>query len=251
MTDELMGGAEAYFGEEPARDARFRVKQRWSECCNLPDDHPQKRTEFLHRQMNEELNSLEISARALADFPDAPWALRLRIARQCADEARHALMFRAVMEQRGGSVGAYPVLNFQYRIVCRLKTLEARLAVQNKTFEAGGIDALATAVTETAQTGDVELLRLFEYQEADEIAHVRYANEYLRSAMAADPRVALDVARALTEASRAFAAVFGSAAHRVRHEVSTETRLEAGFLPDEIRGATAALAKKKAAGMRR
>ncbi len=139
MTDELMGGAEAYFGEEPARDARFRVKQRWSECCNLSDDHPQKRTEFLHRQMNEELNSLEISARALVDFPDAPWALRLRIARQCADEARHALMFRAVMERRGGSVGAYPVLNFQYRIVCRLRTLEARLAVQNKTFEAGGV----------------------------------------------------------------------------------------------------------------
>ncbi len=250
MTYEPMG-VNGCFGEEPARDARFQVKQRWSECCNLTDDHPQKQTEFLHRQMNEELNSLEISARALADFPDAHWALRLRIARQCADEARHALMFRAVMEQRGGFVGAYPVLNFQYRIVCRFTTLEARLAVQNKTFEAGGIDALATAVAETAQSGDVELLRLFEYQEADEIAHVRYANEYLRSAMAADPRVALDVARALTEASGAFAEVFGSAAHRVRYEVSTETRLEAGFLPDEIRGATAALARKKAAGMRR
>ncbi len=69
--------------------------------------------------------------------------------------------------------------------------------------------------------------------------------------MAADPRVALDVARALTEASGAFAAVFGSAAHRVRYDVSAETRLEAGFLPNEIRGATAALAKKKAAGMTR
>src|SRR5882762_2196928 len=87
MTDEPMG-AEACFGEEPVRDSRFQVKQRWSECCNLPDEHPQKRTEFLHRQMNEELNSLEISARAVADFPDAPWVLRLRIARQCADEAR-------------------------------------------------------------------------------------------------------------------------------------------------------------------
>jgi hypothetical protein len=106
-------------------------------------------------------------------------------------------------------------------------------------------------VTETAQTDDAELLRLFEYQQADEIAHVRYANEYLRSAMAADPRVALDVARALTEASQAFAEVFGSAAHRVRYEVSYETRREAGFLPDEIRGASAALARKKTAGIQR
>jgi hypothetical protein len=72
MTYEPVG-ANGCFGEEPARDARFQVKQRWSECCNLTDDHPQKQTEFLHRQMNEELNSLEISARALADFPDAHW----------------------------------------------------------------------------------------------------------------------------------------------------------------------------------
>jgi uncharacterized ferritin-like protein (DUF455 family) len=248
MTDQTTGDC---FAEDPARDARFQVKQRWSECCNLADDHPQKKTEFLHRQMNEELNSLEISARALADFPHAEWALRLRIARQCADEARHALMFRALMEQRGGFVGAYPVLNFQYRIVCRFTSLEARLAVQNKTFEAGGIDALAAGVVETAQMGDIELLRLFEYQEADEIAHVRYANEYLRNTMAADPRVALDVARSLTEAAAAFAEVFGSAAHRIRYEVSAESRREAGFLPNEIRGATAALAKKKAAGMQR
>ena len=240
-------GARARFGEEPARDARFEVKAHWRECCNLPDDHPHKTTEFLHRQMNEEINSLEISARAIADFPDAPWDLRLHIARQCSDEARHALMFRALVEKRGGCVGAYPVMNFQYRIVCRLPTLAARLAVQNKTFEAGGIDALATAVKEAADNGDQELLRLFEYQEADEIAHVRFANEYLRNAIAGNPRVALDVAAALTEASSAFAEVFGAAAQQIRYDVSAEARREAGFLPAEIRAASAALEKKRAA----
>ena len=235
------------FGEAPARDARFQVKERWRDCCNLPDGHPEKTTEFLHRQMNEEVNSLEISARAIADFPKAPWDLRMRIARQCADEARHVLMFRALVEQRGAVVGAYPVMNFQYRIVCRLPTLEGRLAVQNKTFEAGGIDALATAVKEAAQVGDQEMLRLFEYQEADEITHVRFANEYLHSAIAGNARVALDVARALTEASWAFSQVFGAAANRIRYDVSAEARLEAGFLPAEIRVASEALARKKAA----
>jgi uncharacterized ferritin-like protein (DUF455 family) len=238
-------------GEEPARDTRFQVKERWRDCRNLPDGHPQKTTEFLHRQMNEEINSLEISARALADFPDADWDLRLRIARQCADEARHVLMFRALMEKRGGFVGAYPVMNFQYRIVCRLSTLEARLAVQNKTFEAGGIDALAAAVKEAAQHPDQELLRLFEFQEADEITHVRFANDYLRSAFARNPRHCLDVARALGEASLAFSEVFGAAAHQIRYDVSAETRLEAGFLPDEIRVATEALTRKKAAALAR
>jgi uncharacterized ferritin-like protein (DUF455 family) len=239
--------ANALFGEAPMRDARFQVKEHWSDCCNLADSHPEKTAEFLHRQMNEELNSIEISARALSDFTQAPWELRLRIARQCSDEARHALMFRALAERRGAVVGAYPVMNFQYRIVCRLPTMEARLAVQNKSFEAGGIDALATAVKEAAQDGDHEMLRLFEYQEADEITHVRFANEHLRSSIAANPRVALDVARALTEAAQAFAEVFGAAANQIRYEVSAESRLEAGFLPDEIRMASEALAKKKAA----
>jgi uncharacterized ferritin-like protein (DUF455 family) len=233
------------FGEPPERDGRFRVEEHWRDLCNLADGDPEKTMEFLHRQMNEELNSLEISARALSDFPQAAWELRLRIARQCSDEARHALMFRALAEQRGAVVGAYPVMNFQYRIVCRLPTLEARLAVQNKTFEAGGIDALATAVKEASVSGDQELLRLFEYQEADEIAHVRFANEHLRRSIAADPRVALDVARALTEASWAFSEVFGAAANQIRYEVSAESRLEAGFLPAEIRLAAEALAKKR------
>jgi uncharacterized ferritin-like protein (DUF455 family) len=238
---------QALFGAEPARDARFEVKERWSECCNWPDTHPEKTPEFLHRQMNEEINSLEISARAIADFPQAPWDLRVRIARQCSDEARHVLMFRALVERRGATVGAYPVLNFQYRIVCRFPTLEGRLAVQNKSFEAGGIDALAKAVEEARRAGDQALLQLFEFQEADEITHVRFANEYLRRALTADPRIALDVARALTEASLAFAEVFGAAANQVRYDVSAEARLEAGFLPEEIRVASETLVKKKKA----
>lgn len=241
--------ASTLFGEAPARDPRFQVEEHWRDCCNLPDGHPEKTTEFLHRQMNEEVNSLEISARAIADFPKAPWDVRLRIARQCSDEARHVLMFRALVERRGAVVGAYPVMNFQYRIVCRFPTLESRLAVQNKTFEAGGIDALATAIKEAAQSGDQEMLRLFEYQEADEITHVRFANEYLHRAIASNPRVALDVARALTEASWAFAEVFGAAANRIRYDVNAEARLEAGFLPNEIRVASEALAKKKAAAL--
>ena len=60
---------------------------------------PRHALEFLHRQMNEEVNGLEISARNLADFPDADWELRLAMARQCWDEARHVVMFRRCFER--------------------------------------------------------------------------------------------------------------------------------------------------------
>ena len=84
----------ALFAEGPARDARYVVKDRWRDCVNLPADDPLHQVEFIHRQMNEEVNGLECSARCISDFPDAPWELRMWLARQCADEARHARMFR-------------------------------------------------------------------------------------------------------------------------------------------------------------
>ena len=47
------------FGTPPARDSRFTVRDVWAECANFPEDHPEKKAEFFHRQMNEELNVLE------------------------------------------------------------------------------------------------------------------------------------------------------------------------------------------------
>ena len=52
-------------------------------------------------------------------------------------------MFRRIFETRGGQVGQYPVLNFQYRIIAHIRSLVGRLAIQNRSFEAGGLDAIA------------------------------------------------------------------------------------------------------------
>jgi hypothetical protein len=113
----VRAGGSQLFAPDPARDGRFVVKARWIECDNLPGAHPLHSVQFFHRQMNEEVDSLEASAQALADFPNAPWELRLALARQCSDEARHARAYRAQVERRGGHVGQFPVLNFQYRII--------------------------------------------------------------------------------------------------------------------------------------
>jgi hypothetical protein len=79
------------------------------------------------------------------------------LARQCYDEARHAVMFRRLFEKRGGTVGEYPVMNFQYRIITRFDNLAARLAIQNRSFEAGGLDAITAGIKQTREDGDHEL----------------------------------------------------------------------------------------------
>jgi uncharacterized ferritin-like protein (DUF455 family) len=228
----------ALYVDNPARDGRFTVVDRWEECVNLPDDHPEKGVEFLHRQMNEEINGLENSARCLADFPDADWDLRLCIARQCADEARHVEMFRRLCEARGGAVGRYPVMNFQYRIISRLESLAGRLAVQNRTFEAEGLDAIGYGIDDCRDRGDTGMAAMLDAQLADEIGHVRYANEWLRAEVKRSPRTAMDVVRSIGRAASAFQRVVGEKGGQVvKYLVAPEGRLEAGFSPDEVRAA--------------
>ena len=228
----------ALFAADPARDERFVVKERWIDCDNLPGDHPLHKLQFFHRQMNEEVDSLEASAQALVDFPDAAWALRLELARQCADEARHAVAYRAQVERRGGHVGQFPVLNFQYRIITARGDLISRLVIQNRSFEAGGLDAIAYGVDEARKLGDYELADFYEAQLADEISHVRFANEWIRKALKDDPRTLLRMGVSLNAAAQAFRQVMGTeGTEGADYPAAVQARLDAGFTEEEVRQA--------------
>jgi uncharacterized ferritin-like protein (DUF455 family) len=231
------------FAADPARDSRFVVKSRWLDCDNLPGDHPLHLLEFFHRQMNEEIDSLEASAQSIADFPDAPWELRLELARQCADEARHARAYRAHLESRGGHVGQFPVLNFQSRIITARPELISRLVIQNRSFEAGGLDAIAFGIGEARATGQEDLAEFYAAQLADEISHVRFANAWIRKALKEEPRTILRIGVALDTASRAFRMVMGrEGTEGIEYPAATQARLEAGFSEAEVQ-ATADLAR--------
>jgi hypothetical protein len=233
------------FAPGPSRDERFEVKDRWIECANLPQDHPLRSLEFFHRQMNEEIDSLESSASNLTDFPEADWELRMWLSRQCWDEARHAAMFRRLLENRGGFVGQFPVLNFQYRILTKIDSLVGRLTVQNRSFEAGGIDAITYGIDEARGSGDQELAELFDAQCADEIVHVRFANEWIRILNRRDPRNLIRMAVAMALAAKAFAAVMGKeGTEGVGYPADWESRLEAGFSRDEVRLASDLLSSR-------
>ena len=225
----------AYFGPGPARDPRFDVREVWAELANFPPDHPEHQLEYLHRQMNEEATVMENAARNLADFPEADWTVRYWLARQCSDEARHVLNYRRLFEWRGGTVGQYPVMTFQYRILGRIDTLIGRLAVQNRSFEADGLDAASHALREARDAGDDELAEMYEMQTADEVLHIRFANEYIREQIKLDPRNALCMATALTRGSAAFKQIFANGGTDVsKYGVAAEARLEAGFASGEV-----------------
>jgi len=221
------------FADPPSRDGRFTVRETWAELTNLPPEDPRHHQEFLHRQMNEEVNGLEIAARNLVDFPDADWELRMAIARQCWDEARHIVMFRRCYEARGGRIGEYPILNFQYRITTRLPSLVGRLAVQNRSFEAAGMDAIQDGLGEARQSGQQDLSELLDAQLADEVQHVRYANEWVRTIVEREgARATFALVQSVAQADQAMREVAGAAV--TVYPVAEDLRREAGFSDDEI-----------------
>jgi len=223
------------FADPPARDARYHVVDRWRDCVNLSSDDPLHHVEFTHRQMNEEVNGLECSASCLSDFPDADWELRMWFARQCADEARHVRMFGRRLESLGGHVGQFPVMNFQYRIITRAETLVGRLTIQNRTFEAGGLDAVSWVAQQAHDGGDPALADFFDSQLADEILHVRFANAWIRRTIRENPRELLQMGKTMTRAAKAFKEVMGSeGTEGVYYPTDRPSRLEAGFTEEEV-----------------
>jgi uncharacterized ferritin-like protein (DUF455 family) len=231
-----MTATAALFGDVPNRDARFEVKEFWREVANLPHDHPDVSNEFLLRQLNEELNAMEIAARNLVDFPDADWGLRMSLARQCSDEARHAIAFRRLLEARGGSLGQYPVLNFQFRIMTAISSLIGRLAVSNRSFEASGMDAIQDGIQNSKRKDDADFVALFDQQLADEVQHVRFANVWIKKMIERDgPKAVMALARAIAQADAAFKEIVGD--NIVFYPVDDDLRREAGFTEDEIKTA--------------
>jgi uncharacterized ferritin-like protein (DUF455 family) len=182
---------------DPAREACFRVVHDAAELADYADMSDVARRQRLHKHMHNEMQSLEMAAQSLADFPDAPWELRMCLARQCWDEQRHTrLLYRRLLEL-GGRKGEFPVMNYEWSVTCMAESIWARLAIQNRTFEGGEIDLLRRLTRLWADAGDAQTAELLEGILADEIQHVRFCNVWFKNLARQDPKALWQVASAV------------------------------------------------------
>jgi len=191
----------------PARDACFRLVQNDSEMHEYEGSHPLARRETVHRHMSNEITSLDIAAQCLAEFPDAPWELRLELARQCWDEARHVSALARRLAELGGAKGEFPISAFEWNVTCALDDLPGRLATQNRTFEAGAMDVVGSLAAGLRAAGDAETADVIEAILADEIQHVRFANRWIRRFVEEDRRILLKIVAAVRFLAQANAAL--------------------------------------------
>ncbi len=224
----------------PARDACFRLVLSDSEMETFEGTGVLARRESVHRHMANEITSLDIAAQCLVEFPDAPWGLRMELARQCWDESRHVAGLARRLGEMGGTKGEFPISVFEWSITCAIDNLPGRLAAQNRTFEAGAMDVVGGNITAWREAGDGATADLLEAILADEIQHVRFANRWLKKIAEQDRRVLLKLAMAVrwvaqvnatvAQLSPGSAELSGSAAPAV----NVEDRRLAEFSDDEI-----------------
>ena len=232
--------------QDPAREVVFEVVDIPSDLAEFPPGSEAWRRESLHRHMHTELQSLEIAAQSLVDFPEAPWDMRLEHARQCWDEARHAALIKGQLIAHGGRVGEFPVINFDWGVACAVDTLTARLTLQNRTVEAGEMDLLKSLREAWRQAGDPEVAEIMDGILADEVHHVRFANAWLKREQKQNPRAMMQVAAAIhyiREVTRAFTPrsdAINRAGYAVESfarddfAVNVEDRRLAGFSDDDL-----------------
>jgi uncharacterized ferritin-like protein (DUF455 family) len=179
---------------DPAREECFKVVELHKDLYDYDDMSEVSRRQRLHRHMHNEMQTLEIVAQALADFPDAPWELRMQLARQCWDESRHSAILYRRLREMGGRKGEFPVMNYEWGVTQLLDSMPARLAVQNRTFEGGEMDLLRQQYGMWSVAGDADTASLMDALLADEVQHVRYANRWLKQMARENPRTLLQVA---------------------------------------------------------
>jgi uncharacterized ferritin-like protein (DUF455 family) len=169
---------------------------------------------------------MEISAKNLADFRDAPWDLRMAMARQCWDEARHVQVYEKLIAHAGGQIGEFPENTFLFEVSCA-DDPTLRVTGVNRCLEGLACDAFRSLIEYARAEGDPLMEQAVDFVLADELTHVRFGSDWVKSFTAGGPERAQRAREFQAETERRFN--FGGGRLLAREE-----RLEAGFSEEEL-----------------
>lgn len=159
----------------PARDSRFRPLEPGKKMPRAkPLETPEGRVRLLHIALiNLEIPAIEVCGRIIAEFPDTPWELKLELARQIWDEARHAVMCADRLIELGGEIGQFPYHHKVWEHSIAGRSVAERLITTQRIHEGNGLDQTLLARDALAAVGDMATSQIMDYIMADEVLHVR------------------------------------------------------------------------------
>jgi hypothetical protein len=152
------------------RDARFRWSQ---ELADTASGGPDETVKFMaHRDADNEMHAAEVLGRNIYEHPEMPWEFHVDMARQCWDEVRHAVLYQKYLEEAGGRLGDFPIVegNYAYRMAL---DFPHRLYDLHLRGERLGMPDLLWFREAAQAAGDRRYELLNDFIHADEVPHVK------------------------------------------------------------------------------
>jgi uncharacterized ferritin-like protein (DUF455 family) len=187
-----------------------------------------------------EIQALEGAGRTCFDYDagpaadQVPYELKLDMARQCWDEARHCEISSKLGDWMGTEIGEFGENTFLFEAACNPDPV-LRLTGVNRALEGLAIDVFNTMREYGEVSGDPVLTFCEDWMLADEVTHVKMGSDWLRRLTEHDPERR---SRAL-EFQRVVDRLFSSGGVRGEEEdspikLARRFREMAGFTTDEI-----------------
>ncbi|HEY5156166.1 MAG TPA: DUF455 family protein [Acidimicrobiales bacterium] len=203
-------------------------------------DAPQAARTLMHGIFVGEIQALEGAGRTCWDFPvgtegDAvPFELKLDMARQCWDEARHVEISVKLSDHMGTEIGEFAEQTLLFEAACNADAV-LRLAGVNRALEGLAIDVFNTMRDFGDAVTDPVLYFCEDWMLADEVTHVKMGSDWLRKITADDPErraAALDFQRTVDKLF-SFGGFRGEEEENPIH-LARKFRSLAGFNEEEI-----------------
>ena len=195
---------------------------------------------LMHGIFVGEIQALEGAGRTCWDFDtgegrdQAPFMLKLDMARQCWDEARHVEISCKLSDHMGSEIGEFAEQMRLYEAGCNIDPV-LRLCGVNRALEGLAIDVFNTMREFGEITTDPVLYFCEDWMLADEVTHVKMGSDWLRRLTSKDPerqKAALDFQRTVDKLF-SFGGFRGEEDENPIH-LARNFRSLAGFSDDEI-----------------
>ena len=226
--------------EDVVFDARRSRSDRRNILDHRDTESPDAARALMHGIFVGEIQALEGAGRTCYDFDtgaghdEIPFAMKLDMARQCWDEARHVEISVKLTEHMGTGIGEFSEQTMLYEAACNPDPV-LRLTGVNRALEGLAIDVFNTMRDFGVATGDPVLEFCEDWMLADEVTHVKMGSDWLRRLTAKDPerqKAALDFQRAVDHLF-SFGGFRGEDEENPIHLAKKFRRL-AGFTDEEI-----------------
>jgi len=183
---------------DPRNAVAFENTKRRGGFVPKNDDAPDAARQLMHGIFVGEIQALEGAGRTCYDFDtkgtrDAdpengpiPFELKLDMARQCWDEARHVEISIKLTEHMGSEIGEYAEQVLLFEAACNPDPV-LRLAGVNRALEGLAIDVFTTMRDFGDAVSDPVLFFCEDWMLADEVTHVKMGSDWLRRITANDP----------------------------------------------------------------